>query len=472
MTSSGAARRSPTRGSRRVPRPGSLRFRVTAAFALGALLVVAAAAVLTYVLSERYLLRQRERSLERQAYVDARALRDEVQRTGDVTESLETIERAPGSSAIVSRGGEWLATSVAVGRDELPAGLRRVVESGDTARQRFRLRGDPWLVVGVPVRTIDASYYEVFELDDLERTLAIVRASLLGAGAIATVLGALVGLWASRRVLRPVSEVALASELVGAGNLQTRLESQHDRDLDRVVASFNKMVDALAQRMERDARFVSDVSHELRSPLTTLSTAAEVMHARRADLPQRARVALDLLEEELDRFRLMLEDLLELSRADSSVDGLELESVDLGELIGHALDRTGAAPRIEIDADLVGRRALVDKRRLDRVLANLVDNARSHGRGVTRAAVRRFDGALRIEIEDAGQGVAPSDRTRIFERFARGAAAGRRGGSSGAGLGLALVSEHVRLHGGRVWVEEGDRGEGARFVVEIPWRPV
>ncbi|MGH8986795.1 MAG: ATP-binding protein [Acidimicrobiia bacterium] len=448
-----------------------MRFRVTVGFALGALLVVAAAAALTYLLSERYLLRQRERSLERQAYVDARALRDEVQRTGDVTGSLETIERTPGSSVIVSRGGEWIASSVAVGRDELPASLRKVVESGDAARQRFTIRGDPWLAVGVPIRTIDARYYEVFELEDLERTLAIVRASLLGAGAIATVLGALVGWWASRRVLRPVSEVALASELVGAGNLRTRLDPQHDRDLDRLVASFNQMVDALAQRMERDARFVSDVSHELRSPLTTLTTAAEVMHTRRAELPERARVALDLLRGELDRFHQMLEDLLELSRADSSVDDLELESVDLGDLIRHALERSGAAARIELDADLFGRRALVDKRRLDRVLANLVDNARSHGRGVTLAAVRRSDGVVRIEIEDAGPGVAPSDRDRVFERFARGAAAGSRGRSSGAGLGLALVSEHVRLHGGRVWVEERQIGDGARFVVEIPWRP-
>ncbi len=466
-----AARRGATGKPRRLPRPGSLRFRVTTGFAAGSLVVVAAAAVLTYFLSERYLLREREQSLERQAYVDARALRNEVQRTGDVTGSLETIERAPGSTVIVSRGGEWIATSVVVGRDELPARLREVVESGDAARQRFRLRGEPWLAVGVPIRAIDARYYEVFELRDLERTLGIVGASLLGAGAVATVLGALVGLWASRRVLRPVSQVALAAELVGAGNLRTRLGPQHDRDLDRVVASFNQMVDALAQRMERDARFVSDVSHELRSPLTTLTTAAEVMHARRAELPKRSQVVLDLLSEEIDRFHHMVEDLLELSRADSNVDDLELQSVDLGELIRHALVRSGAVATVEIDVDVSSERSLVDKRRLDRVLANLIDNARAHGRGVTRAAVRRFDGAVRIEIEDAGPGVAPSDRARIFERFARGAAARRRGGNSGAGRGRALVTEHVRLHGGRVWVEEGRTGSGARFVVEIPWRP-
>jgi two-component system, OmpR family, sensor histidine kinase MtrB len=231
------------------------------------------------------------------------------------------------------------------------------------------------------------------------------------------------------------------------------------------------MVDALAQRVERDARFVSDVSHELRSPLTTLTSAADVMRGRRAELPARAQIVLDLVTEEIDRFRQMLEDLLELSRVDSNVDELELESVDLEELMRQALERSGAAASIDVDTDLPRGRALVDKRRLDRVLANLIDNARSHGQGVARAAVRRTDGTVRIEIEDVGPGVAPSDRARIFERFARGAAAGRRGDSSGAGLGLALVTEHVRLHGGRVWVEERQTGKGARFVVEIPWRP-
>jgi two-component system sensor histidine kinase MtrB len=455
--------------ARRRPRSGSLRLRVTAGFALGSLLVVAAAATLTYVLCERYLLRQRERSLERQTYVDARALRNEVQRTGDVTSSLEALERTPGSSVVVARDGEWIATSALIGRDELPAELRRAAASGEAARQRFRLRGDPWLAVGVPIGAIDTGYFEVFKLDDLERTLGIVRASLLGAGAIAALLGALAGLWVSRRVLRPVSQVALAAELIGAGNLRTRLEPQDDRDLDRVIASFNQMVEALERRIERDTRFVSDVSHELRSPLTTLTAAAEVMQARRTQLPDRSQVVLDLLTEEIARFRQMVEDLLELSRADSSADELALQSVDLEELIRQSLERAGVEVPVELDADLAGGRFLVDKRRLDPVLANLIENACSHGQGVKRVVVRRSDGAFRIEIEDEGPGVPPSEQTRIFERFARGAAAGRRGGTSGAGLGLALVKEHVRLHGGRVWVEDAHFGKGARFVVEIPW---
>ncbi|MDQ6726821.1 MAG: sensor histidine kinase [Actinomycetota bacterium] len=100
-------------------------------------------------------------------------------------------------------------------------------------------------------------------------------------------------------------------------------------------------------------------------------------------------------------------------------------------------------------------------------MANLVDNARLHGGGVRRVGVEQSSGWARIVVEDSGPGVAAGDRERIFERFARGGAAGRRSESDGTGLGLSLVREHVRLHQGRVWVEDADAG-GARFVVELP----
>ena len=112
-----------------------------------------------------------------------------------------------------------------------------------------------------------------------------------------------------------------------------------------------------------------------------------------------------------------------------------------------------------------------DKRRMSRVLANLLDNAARYGGGATSVRVSLDGGpdAVQIIVEDNGPGIAEEDRERVFDRFARGSTeAGRRGTGEGVGLGLALVKEHVNLHGGRVWVEDRDDGSGARVIVELP----
>jgi two-component system, OmpR family, sensor histidine kinase MtrB len=110
---------------------------------------------------------------------------------------------------------------------------------------------------------------------------------------------------------------------------------------------------------------------------------------------------------------------------------------------------------------------VADRRRMERVIANLVDNAERHGHGLIRLGVLSSDGHARIEVDDNGPGVAAADRDRVFERFARGSPADRDATDSGVGLGLALVAEHVRRHRGRSWVEDRPGG-GARFVVELP----
>jgi two-component system sensor histidine kinase MtrB len=108
-----------------------------------------------------------------------------------------------------------------------------------------------------------------------------------------------------------------------------------------------------------------------------------------------------------------------------------------------------------------------DRRRLDRIVANLLDNADKYAGGPVRVAVTGRDGRARLEIDDAGPGVAAELRDRVFERFARGVQAGQRGQGGGSGLGLSLVAQHVRHHRGSVWIEDRPGG-GARFVVELP----
>jgi signal transduction histidine kinase len=461
-----------TRAPRTRSRRRGLRFRVTFAFALGGLFVTLVLAGVTYGLTSRYLVRQRQHTAEQQAFIDARIVRDALVAPGtnDATSALEALELPGGARALLSFKERWYGSGVATGQEVLPLELIDTVREGTAARQRIEVAGTRYIAIGVPLRAIDASYFELSPYIELQRTLSIIRNSLIGAAVVSTIAAMLVGLWATRRTLRPVSDASTAAARIAAGDLSTRLDEASDPDLAQLAVAFNGMVDALQQRIERDARFVSDVSHELRSPLTTLATAVQVLQSRREELPERSQVALDLVVDEIGRFQRVVQELLELSRADSEVEALEPEPVRLGELVLQAASRLdGAATTVEIDAEVASTPILADKRRLERVLVNLFDNARTHGEGLAAIRVLRRNGVARVEVEDAGPGVAPDERQAVFERFFRGAAAGRRGDDGGAGLGLALVAEHVAAHDGRVWVEDADE-RGARFVFEIPWR--
>jgi signal transduction histidine kinase len=197
-----------------------------------------------------------------------------------------------------------------------------------------------------------------------------------------------------------------------------------------------------------------------------MANAGAVLRRRRDELTGTAGQALDLLLGEIGRFQRMVVDLLEISRDDLRPDESPAEVVDLGDVVRNVV---AARPRGGPEVDLVDPSPLVlaDRRRLDRVVANLLDNADKYAGGAVRVGVLRRDGRARLEVDDDGPGVPADQRERIFERFARGTYAGRRGVDGGSGLGLALVAQDVQRHGGSVRVEDRPGG-GARFVVELP----
>jgi two-component system, OmpR family, sensor histidine kinase MtrB len=448
-----------------------LRTRLTVAFALGALLLSAILALVAYGIVRENLVRQRESAAIRQAYLNARVVRDQLR--GQVTsegEVLEGLESPTGASPVLLRNGQWYAVTVERGREQLPLPLREAVASGTPARMRFAIEDTAQLGVGVPIPSVNGAYFEIASFADTERALSSLSFALLAAAVVTTVAGAALGATASRRVLRPLSHISAAAVAIAGGRLDTRVARIDDPDLGTLVNSFNDMATALQERIERDARFASDVSHELRSPLTTLTTSISVLEGRRDELPERAQAVLDLLVADVHRFSAMVEDLLEISRFDAGAAHLHLESVRITELVIQAVAAaTELDVPIEISADAVASVVEVDKRRLVRVIANLLSNADRYGGGATNVQVTLDGHDVRIAVEDRGPGVDPSDRERIFERFARGTdAAGRRGSGEGVGLGLALVREHVHLHRGRVWVEDAADGQGARFVIELP----
>ncbi len=356
--------------------------------------------------------------------------------------------------------------------------VRRVVTDAIPARMILDVAGETNLVVGWPLPDIGA-YFEFFSLADVNSTLGSVRLALVLASVITTGLGVMVGVFAAQRSVRPLGAAAQAAKSFASGRLDTRLEVTDDPDLSVLADSFNEMAAALQQRVERDARFASDVSHELRSPLMTLSASVEVMEARRDELPERARAALDLLSSDVTRFKGLVEDLLEISRFDAGAVRLHLEELMVAEFVRQAV-AISSLPTVRMTTTQRSEALIIegDRRRLARVIANLIDNARIHGGAadsgevtISVQEVTDLEGAVakvQIAVEDHGTGVPLEERSVIFARFARGGSAGRRSGSDGAGLGLALVDEHVRLHGGRVWVEDRLDGDpGARFVIEL-----
>ena len=210
--------------------------------------------------------------------------------------------------------GAWTSLTAEFGEAALPDALKtRVMRDLTPARMISTVHGKPALTVGVPLTTVGASYFEIVSLDELQSTLNSVGVSLIGATVLTTSLGVLLGIWASRRSVRPLADAALAAKAIAGGRLDTRLESTDDKDLRELSTAFNDMAAALQLRVERDARFASDVSHELRSPLMTLSASIEVLQARRDEMPERAATALDLLVADVARFQNLVEDLLEIS---------------------------------------------------------------------------------------------------------------------------------------------------------------
>ena len=454
-----------------------LRRRILLIFTLGSLTLSAFLAVTTYGLVRSNLIEQRYAANRQAAYSHAQVVLREL-RTDPPTSAgaSEQLQQIGVQRPVIYYEGTWSAGVSRFGRNELPPELvSDVIEGNTPSRMITNAGGDTVMVFGLPL-TDESAYFEFFDLGEDNRTLSSVALSLFLAGVITTLLGVLLGMFAARRAVRPVAEAAQAAKAIAGGHLGTRLPPTDDPDLGVLAGSFNDMASALQLRIERDARFASDVSHELRSPLMTLSASVEVMMARRHEMPERAQAALDLLASDVSRFQGLVEDLLEISRFDAGAIRLHLEELQVVQFVRNAV-AVSSAPSTPVETTARAEHAVIrgDRRRLARALANLIDNANAYGGGDPTVSIADANLAeeplthVRIAVEDHGPGVPVEERALVFERFARGATAGRRAGSEGAGLGLALVDEHVRIHGGRVWVENRlDGTSGARFVIELP----
>jgi signal transduction histidine kinase len=309
----------------------------------------------------------------------------------------------------------------------------------------------------------DATVYVAVSIDGVEDLMATVRrTAAYGGVGLLTVLAVLT--WLSiDRTLAPVGAIGAHAEAITGQNLSARVpEPERDDEIGRLARIVNRMLSRLEASSERQQRFVADAAHELRTPIASLRTQLETAIAAGGGADER-----ELLKDTI-RMQAIVEQLLLLARADSDRAWLRQSAVDLDEVIDSAIAAAPSRNGVRINAAAVEPVQLYgDGDLLEQTFSNLLQNAVRHAGSSVRVSGGEADGGVAVvAVEDDGPGVPPDRRADIFERFVRlDEARDRHDG--GLGLGLAIVTEIVRAHGGSVTVDGSDLG-GARFVVRLP----
>jgi two-component system sensor histidine kinase MtrB len=335
--------------------------------------------------------------------------------------------------------------------------------------------------IDIPNTDQSASLFYIFPLAEQEETLAVVRSALITAGVLLVVLLGTIAWLVTRQVVTPVRLARRIAERLAAGRLEERMHVRGEDDIARLGTSFNKMATNLQVQIRQleelsrvQRRFVADVSHELRTPLTTVRMAADVLYDHRDDFDASTARSAELLQVQLDRFELLLTDLLEISRFDAGAAVLELTEVDLGDLARRVIDSVEGSLQqrgSSITLTLPDKPSVVeaDARRIERIVRNLVSNAIEYGEGrPIEVRVAANDEAVALSVRDHGLGLRPGEEILVFNRFWRAdpARAKTRGGT---GLGLSIAVEDTELHEGKLdaW---GRPRQGSVFRLTLPRR--
>ncbi|PZE33966.1 sensor histidine kinase [Curtobacterium sp. MCSS17_006] len=371
---------------------------------------------------------------------------------------------------VIGDGGAVLAHGEDADGDALPT----------ADESRWTHDGERWLLVADDVDLPGGGEATLVYGATLDQADTAVRTAvvLLAVGVPVLVLLLVAVTWAvTGRSLRPVERMRTEVETIRSARPDARVEVPDTGDeVARLASTMNAMLDRLERSAESQRRFVSDASHELRSPIASIRQHAEVAVAH----PERTEVAdlADVVRSEAVRLQDLVTGLLELSRLDEGgirtrrpvdLDDLALDAVARARArstAGVAPARDGDAPTVRVDGSAISAaRVLGDERVLAGVVRNLVDNAVRHASTRVAVSLTEHDGSAVLTVDDDGTGVPEDERERVFERFVRLDEARSRD-AGGAGLGLAIVRDAVRAHGGETTVVASPLG-GARFVVRI-----
>ncbi len=341
------------------------------------------------------------------------------------------------------------------------------LKPGESARVVTPLDNATFIVVAEGAQTADGprtvlaawALVDVFDATETVTQLLIIGLPIL-------LLVVAVTTWKTvGRALAPVEVMRREVDEISAAQLHRRVpELDTDDEIGRLAATMNRMLDRLEAAHTSQRRFVSDASHELRSPITTIRQHAEVAlaHPDRTTIEELAQV---VLAEEL-RIQRLVEDLLLLARTDEQIRPPRTP-VDVDDLVFAEADRLRSITSLRIDTGAVGAAQVNgDADALRRVLRNLGDNAARHAATRIDVALTERGGEVLLTVDDDGPGIPEPERARVLQRFVRLDPARSRD-DGGSGLGLAIVDEVVRAHGGSVAISQSPLG-GTRVEATIP----
>jgi signal transduction histidine kinase len=392
---------------------------------------------------------------------------------------------APVSIYLVDLEGRVIASS---GDPLQPLALERLANQaagprGGAARGELQLDGgERLLYVAEPVRASEdgqptISYVMIMAESYRPMRLALgdLLPRLLWSGAIAFAVSLGLAALLAYSFSRPLERIAQAAEDVAGGNYDRRLQISTPREVARLATSFNRMARQVEATLQSQQDLVANVSHELKTPLTSIQGYSQALLDGTARDPAAQEKAAVIIHEEAGRMRRLVDELLELARLESGQARLAREQVDMADLVrdcaarfSTVADKAGSTLEVHVPPTLP---VMGDGDRLSQVLGNLVDNALKHSRDARDGGRVLLQGECREElvlcsVTDNGPGISTEEVARIFERFYQVEKSRvRRGG--GAGLGLAIAREIVEGHGGRILAESVE-GLGTRFTVELP----
>ncbi|MEX1254821.1 MAG: ATP-binding protein [Dehalococcoidia bacterium] len=345
-------------------------------------------------------------------------------------------------------------------RAQLQAQVDTLITSPDAIR--FLPKPELRPLVAVPEQEITSAWRDVIP-------------QLVIAGAAALLASVAAALLVSRSISRPLARMTRAAQEMARGNYDQKLDLRREDEVGRLSQAFDVMAGEVSHSHQMMRDFLANVSHELKTPLTSIQGFSQAMEDGAISSEEEYRDAAHIINEESQRMRGLVDDLIDLSRLESGQAVIERAAVDPGEVLrssARRFQRQAKEKGVDLGVDLADLpRIEGDGRRLEQVFSNLIDNAIRHTPegGAVSVRAEAPDGVVRVTVHNSGSYIPPEDTQRVFERFFQ-LDRNRSSGNGGSGLGLAIARELVQAHRGSI-VAHSDREAGTEFIVALPVTP-